>query len=141
VTAPTGTPAAVGIVAVDGPAGVGKSALAIQVAHEVADHFPDGQLYRNLRGAADEQVEPADALAHVLRTLGVPAEEIPAGVEERAARYRSELSGRRALVLLDNAVDEAQVRPLLPGSSGCLVLLTAGDCWPASRAPASSPST
>jgi tetratricopeptide (TPR) repeat protein len=124
VTARAGTPAAVGIVAVDGPAGVGKSALAIQVAHEVADRFPDAQLYLNLRGAEDEQVEPADALAHVLRTLGVPAQEIPAGTEERAARYRSELAGRQALVLLDNAIDEAHVRPLLPGSPGCLVLIT-----------------
>jgi tetratricopeptide (TPR) repeat protein/cellulose biosynthesis protein BcsQ len=122
--AQAGTPAAVGIVAVDGPAGVGKSALAIQVAHEVADRFPDAQVYLNLRGAADEQVNPADGLAQVLRTLGVPAEEIPTGTEERAARYRSELAGRRALLLLDNAVDEAQVRPLLPGSPGCLVLIT-----------------
>ncbi|MEU4218969.1 tetratricopeptide repeat protein, partial [Actinoplanes sp. NPDC026623] len=114
-----------------GTAGVGKSALAVRWAHRVRDAFPDGQLYVNLRGYdADQPVAVADALAGFLTALGVRGPEIPAGTDERAGRYRSELTGRRMLVLLDNASSVEQVRPLLPGTGSCLVLITSRDSLP-----------
>ncbi|MEU8658080.1 AfsR/SARP family transcriptional regulator [Actinoplanes philippinensis] len=111
-----------------GTAGVGKSALAVRWAHRVRDAYPDGQLYVNLRGYdAEQPVAVADALAGFLTALGVRGPEIPPGTDERAARYRSELTGRRMLVLLDNASSVDQVRPLLPGTGSCLVLITSRD--------------
>ncbi|WP_049577986.1 tetratricopeptide repeat protein [Streptomyces sp. SBT349] len=115
---------AVLISAVAGKAGVGKTTLAVQAAHELRPHFPDGQLYVNLRGAEAQRVHPADALAEFLRGLGVEGSAIPAGLDERGRLYRDRLAGRRVLVVLDNAADEAQVRPLLPGASGCAVIVT-----------------
>jgi DNA-binding SARP family transcriptional activator len=122
------SPATVVISAIGGTAGVGKTALAVHWAYQVADRFPDGQLHVNLRGYdPDQPVTAADALAGFLRALGVDGQDIPAGEEERAARYRSLLAGRRMLIVLDNAADVAQVRPLLPGSSGCAVVVTSRD--------------
>jgi DNA-binding SARP family transcriptional activator len=113
------------ISAVAGMAGVGKTALAVHWAHRVAARFPDGQLYVNLRGYDEgAAVTPEEATAWFLAALGVPAARIPAGPAERAGLYRSVLAGRRALIVLDNARDAAQVRPLLPGSAGCLVVVT-----------------
>jgi tetratricopeptide (TPR) repeat protein len=116
------------ISAVSGTAGVGKTALAVHWAHRAAERFPDGQLYVNLRGY--DPVGPAtaaDALAGFLHALGLPGQDIPPGEDERAARYRSLLTGRRMLVVLDNAGSVEQVRPLLPGSAWCAVLMTSRD--------------
>jgi tetratricopeptide (TPR) repeat protein len=119
---------AVVISAISGMAGVGKTALAVQWAHQVAERFPDGQLYVNLRGYdPSEPMAAADALAGFLRALGVPGTDIPDGVEERARLYRSRLAGRRVLVLLDNARDGEQVRSLLPGDPGCVAVVTSRD--------------
>jgi DNA-binding SARP family transcriptional activator/Tfp pilus assembly protein PilF len=116
------------ISAIDGTAGVGKTALAVHWAYQVAGRFPDGQLYVNLRGYDPDRPMPTgDALAGFLRTLGVPGQEIPPEEDERAARYRSLLSGKRMLVLLDNAGSVEQVRPLLPGSPACAVVITSRD--------------
>jgi len=111
--------------ALAGTAGVGKTALAIRWAHRVADRFPDGQLYLDLRGYdPGAPVPPADALAGFLRALGVEAASVPADLAERAARYRTMLAGRRVLVVLDNAAGADQVRPLLPGTGPAAVLVT-----------------
>jgi DNA-binding SARP family transcriptional activator/uncharacterized protein HemY len=116
------------VTAIGGTAGVGKTALAVQCAHQVAGSFPDGQLYVNLRGYDPGQpMTAADALARFLRDLGVPGPDMPAEEEERAARFRSLLAGRRMLVVLDNAGDADQVRPLLPGTPGCAALVTSRD--------------
>jgi DNA-binding SARP family transcriptional activator/tetratricopeptide (TPR) repeat protein len=119
-------PTAVVISALLGTPGVGKTALAVHWAHAVAARFPDGQLYVNLRGfdPAGTQLDPAEAVRGFLDALGVPAARIPAGLAEQAALYRSVLAGRRVLVVLDNARDADQVRPLLPGAPGCLVVVT-----------------
>jgi tetratricopeptide (TPR) repeat protein/transcriptional regulator with XRE-family HTH domain len=123
-----GEPGTVVISAIDGTAGVGKTALAIQWAHQVAERFPDGQLYVNLRGYdPDRPVPPADALAGFLRALGVGGQDIPPEEDERAAGYRSLLAGRRVLVVLDNAGSADQARPLLPGSATCAVVVTSRD--------------
>ena len=124
--AATSSGTALPIVSLSGQAGVGKTTLAIHVAHKVAGEFPDGQLYSNLRGADARAQDPADVLAGFLRELGVDGADIPEGIDERARMYRTQLAGRRVLVVLDSAADEAQVRPLLPGSPGCAVLVTGG---------------
>ncbi|MEU6079172.1 BTAD domain-containing putative transcriptional regulator [Streptomyces sp. NPDC047108] len=110
--------------AVAGIGGVGKTTLAVHVAHAARDHFPDGQLYVDLQGAGARAAEPEAVLGAFLRALGTPDAAIPDAVDERAALYRSTLDGRRVLVLLDNARDAAQVRPLLPGTEGCAALIT-----------------
>jgi len=116
------------ISALAGTAGVGKTATAVHWAHQVSEHFHDGQLYVNLRGYdPDEPVSPADALAGFLRALGVPGQDIPDRLEERSALYRSSLAGRRMLVVLDNAREGEQLRPLLPGDPGCMALITSRD--------------
>jgi DNA-binding SARP family transcriptional activator/Tfp pilus assembly protein PilF len=114
------------ISAVDGTAGVGKSALAIHFAQQVADRFPDGQLYVNLRGfdPAGPPVTPADAIRGFLDALAVEPQRIPASLGAQCALYRSLLAGKRVLIVLDNAPDTEQVRPLLPGSRSCLVVVT-----------------
>jgi len=122
------TPGTVVISAIGGMAGVGKTALAVRWAHQVAQRFPDGQLYVNLRGYDPGQPMPAaEALAGFLRVLGVPGQDIPEDEGERAARYRSLLAGRRVLVVLDNAGSVQQVRPLLPGTPACAALVTSRD--------------
>jgi DNA-binding SARP family transcriptional activator len=116
------------ISAIAGMAGVGKTALATQWAHLVADRFPDGQLHVDLRGYDPGQPVPAaDALAGFLRSLGVAEQDIPAQTADRAARYRSLLAGRRMLIVIDNAGDVEQVRPLLPGSPSCVAVVTSRD--------------
>jgi tetratricopeptide (TPR) repeat protein len=122
-----GTPAVV-ISAVGGMAGVGKTALAVQWAHRVAGRFPDGQLYVDLRGFdRGVPVAAGDALAGFLRALGVAERLVPDGTADRARLFRSRLAGRRVLVLLDNARDGDQVRPLLPGDGGCVAVVTSRD--------------
>ena len=116
------------ISAIGGTAGVGKTALAVHWAHQVAERFPDGQLYVNLRGYdPDQPMTAAGALARFLRALGMPGEDIPPDEDERAARYRSRLAGRRVLVVLDNAGEVEQVRPLLPGTGSCVAVVTSRD--------------
>ena len=119
-------PRAVVITAVLGMAGVGKTALAVHWAHRVASRFPDGQLYVNLRGfdAGGTAMDPADALHGFLTALRVPPARIPLDLEARVGLFRSALTGRRVLVLLDNARDADQVRPLLPGDPGCVAVVT-----------------
>jgi DNA-binding SARP family transcriptional activator len=112
---------AVPVLAVSGRGGVGKSSLAVRVAHEVAAHFPDGQLYADLR---ESDGNPADQLARFLRALGIAGRAVPETLDERAALYRSTLAGKRVLVVLDDVTAEEQALPLLPGSPGCAVITT-----------------
>lgn len=116
---------AVLIAVLSGIAGVGKTALAIRWAHGVRDRFPDGQLYVDLRGYDSGRPLPVnDALARLLSALGLPSREIPEHIDDRIARYRTHISGRRLLIVLDNASSVEQVRPLLPGTSSCAVVVT-----------------
>jgi DNA-binding SARP family transcriptional activator/transcriptional regulator with XRE-family HTH domain len=115
---------AVVITAAVGKAGVGKTTLAVHAAHQLRRSFPDGQLYVNLRGVEAQALDPAEVLGGFLRALGVEGRSIPDDLDERARLYRSLLADRRTLVLLDNAADEAQVRPLLPAGAGNVVLIT-----------------
>jgi tetratricopeptide (TPR) repeat protein/DNA-binding SARP family transcriptional activator len=113
---------------ITGTAGVGKTELAVKWGHRVRDRFPDGQLYINLRGyAAGEPMRPIEALSLFLRSLGVPALQVPTDEEEATALYRTILTDRQVLVVLDNASTADQVRPLLPGGPGCLVVVTSRD--------------
>jgi DNA-binding SARP family transcriptional activator len=114
------------VCAIAGAAGVGKSALAIHAAHAVAESFPDGQLYVNLHGATPgvQPLNSYEALRRLLRTLDQLSARLPLDVEEAATRFRTLTAGRRLLIVLDDASGEAQVRPLLPGSPDCAVLLT-----------------
>jgi predicted ATPase len=112
------------ITAAVGKAGVGKTTLAVHAAHQMRTLFPDGQLYVNLRGVEAQALDPADVLGRFLRALGVEGHSIPDDADERVDLYRSLMADRRALVLLDNAADEAQVRPLLPAGTGNAVLVT-----------------
>lgn len=121
-----GPAGAIVISAIDGMAGVGKTALAVHVAHRVSGNFPDGQLFVDLRGY-DPQAEPVtalEALGLLLRALGLPPNGIPHGQQERSALLRDRLAGTRTLLVLDNAASAAQVQPLLPGIAGCLVIVT-----------------
>lgn len=122
VTDPGGPVATVGIV---GMAGVGKTALAVHAAHRLAHRYPDGSLFVDLHGFTEAvaPVTPADALDRLLRAVGM-TERIPPTVDERAAAWRTHVAGRRMLIVVDNAAGEAQVAPLLPGTRGCLVLVT-----------------
>jgi DNA-binding SARP family transcriptional activator len=112
------------ISAIAGKAGVGKTALAVRVAHRLRPRFADGQLYVNLRGVEAQALDPAEVLASFLRALGLEGTAIAEGLEERVRQYRARLADRRVLVVLDNAASEAQVRPLLPAGRGCAALVT-----------------
>jgi DNA-binding SARP family transcriptional activator/tetratricopeptide (TPR) repeat protein len=116
--------AAVVVSAIAGTAGVGKTALAVHWAHRVRERFPDGQLFTNLRGVQAQPSDPSDVLASFLRALGVDGSTIPVAREDRERLYRTRLADRRVLVLLDDAANEAQVRPLLPGGPSSAVLVT-----------------
>jgi len=117
-----------GITVIAGTAGVGKTALAIHWAHHAAARFPDGQLYLDLRGyASTPPMRALEALSMMLVALGVPAVQIPVDVDSAAAAYRSAVSGRRLLIVLDNAAGPEQVRRLLPGEPGCQVVITSRD--------------
>jgi DNA-binding SARP family transcriptional activator/DNA-binding XRE family transcriptional regulator len=114
-----------------GPPGGGKTALALRWAHRVLDRFPDGQLYIDLHGHARRgPLDAQAALTSFLRALGVPGECVPDHLDEAANLYRTRLSGRRVLVVLDNARDEDQIRPLIPGDAGCAVLVTSRNALP-----------
>ncbi|GAA4063831.1 AfsR/SARP family transcriptional regulator [Nonomuraea soli] len=122
------TPPTVIVAAVVGTAGVGKTALAVHWAHRVAHRFPDGRLYLNMHGySAESPRQPLHAVSALLRSLGMPAEQIPVDLAEAAARYRSLIAGRRMLIVLDNVRSAAQIRPLLPGEGASFVLVTSRD--------------
>jgi len=112
------------VVSIVGHPGVGKTALAVWAAHRLRADFPDGCFAVDLRGMDDQPVTPRVALEQLLRAFGVPAQQIPASDDEQSGLFRSLMAGRRVLILLDNAADEAQVRPLLAGGPGCLTLIT-----------------
>lgn len=109
---------------ITGGAGVGKTALAVRAAHSLRDEFPDGRLFVHLRGTCDRPAEPGAVLTRLLRALGFPPSGIPEDLDEAAELYRNWMSGRRVLVVLDDAASEEQVEPLLPGGDGCRVLMT-----------------
>jgi diguanylate cyclase (GGDEF)-like protein len=112
------------VATISGQPGVGKTTLAVHVAHSLAPYFPDGQWYIDLRGIDEKPLDPADALSRLLAALAVPADRIPGDLAERSALFRSLTYDRRLLVVLDNAAAEAQVRSLLPAGAGCVALVT-----------------
>ncbi|MCG8927446.1 tetratricopeptide repeat protein [Lentzea sp. CC55] len=116
-------PAAAAVASITGMGGVGKTSLAVHVGHRLAADFPDGQLYVDLQGA-HEPVSPLEALGLLLRALGVAGTSVPGTVDEAAARLRTELAGRRVLLVLDNAANSEQVIPLLPGTAGAAAIIT-----------------
>ncbi|MER7212291.1 tetratricopeptide repeat protein [Streptosporangium sp. NPDC000239] len=125
LTGEDGDPRVISVCVIAGTAGVGKTSLALRWAHQIQERFPDGQLYVNLRGYdPGEPVTAYDALHRFLVALGVRAHSVPQDLDAAAALYRSLLAGRRMLIVLDNAAMVSQVRPLLPGSAGCLVVVT-----------------
>ena len=124
------SPGAVVVAAVIGAGGLGKTTLAVHAAHQLRAQYPDGQLYANLQGASSHPAAPSEVLARFLRDLGMDPARIPADAEERAAQYRSRLTDRRILIVLDDARDAAHVRPLLPGTSSCAVLVTTRNRMP-----------
>jgi DNA-binding SARP family transcriptional activator len=126
--APAEPPSATPVVVLTGPPGTGKTALAVHVAHRLRARFPDGQLFVDLRGhARGPTLGPDQVLARFLRALGVAADTVPTDLDEQSAALRSLLTGKRMLIVLDNAARAGQVRPLLPGDPGCAVLITSRD--------------
>jgi DNA-binding SARP family transcriptional activator/tetratricopeptide (TPR) repeat protein len=119
---PAGEMPYVTVVTLTGRGGAGKTALALRAAHMVSDAFPDGQLFAPLHG--DTTRTPVDLLGHFLRSFGIPRDTVPAGLEDRAAMYRSWLAGRRMLIVIDDAASISQVTPLLPGAPSCAVIVT-----------------
>ncbi|WP_433256949.1 AfsR/SARP family transcriptional regulator [Streptosporangium sp. CA-135522] len=115
---------AVPIIAIVGKAGIGKTTVAVHAAHSVADHFPDGQLYADLHGGVSRPTSPMQVLERFLRVLGVPGTALPDGLEERAEMYRALLADRKMLIVLDDAGNESQVLPLLPGNPASAVIIT-----------------
>ncbi|HTP16739.1 MAG TPA: helix-turn-helix transcriptional regulator [Streptosporangiaceae bacterium] len=126
IAAAANTGGVVGIYAIGGMAGVGKTAFAVHAAHRLAPFFPDGQVFLQLHAHTPGHLpaDPAEALAGLLQTIGVTAQRIPAGLESRMGLWRDRLAGKKLLLLLDDAADSEQIRPLLPGSAGCMVLVT-----------------
>ncbi|AGL17237.1 BTAD domain-containing putative transcriptional regulator [Actinoplanes sp. N902-109] len=124
VLTPSAQPIGLTVAGVTGMAGIGKTTLAVHVAHSIAGAYPDGQMYANLAGTDATPPDPTEVLGRFLRALGVPSQAVPADAVERAELYRTLLAGRRMLVVLDNAATERQVRPLLPGTPACTVLVT-----------------
>lgn len=121
-------PGAAVISAVDGSGGIGKTTLAVHWAHRVQDRFPDGTLYANLRGyGPGEPAAPSEILDGFLRAVGTPVDRMPQGLDARAGLYRSLLADRRMLIVLDNANNADQVRPLLPAAPGCMAVVTSRD--------------
>ncbi len=121
-----GSGGAVGIYTIGGMAGIGKTAFAVHAAHRLAPSFPDGQIFLPLHGhtPGHRPVDPADAIASLLQTAGAAGEQVPPGLEARVRLWRNHLAGKRLLIVLDDAIGHEQVRPLLPGTSGSLVLIT-----------------
>jgi len=121
---PGGDQPGVPVVAISGPPGIGKTSLALHAAHKIRARFPDGQLWVQLAGASARPRDPGEVLGEVLRALGLPGSAIPEDCSERAVCYRSHLAGRRIVVIADDAATAAQVRPLIPGTSGCALIVT-----------------
>jgi hypothetical protein len=123
--------AGTGTVIVSGCGGIGKTTLALQAAHQAVRLFPDGQLFADLRGADSAPRDPSEILEHWLAALGRDHNSIPGGLDERSALFRNLLKGRRVLILADDAADTDQIRPLIPGAAGCLLLVTSRGQLPA----------